>query len=279
MVKLNEDAFAAVHAAFPGAKEAEHAAASSAQVSNSSNNKRKGVGAVHETSPGSSTDLQKRVLQVGRKKRRNLHDDDDEEDMGMATGDAATSELARTTPDDDGDEEEDLGRTGIDPGVKPLVDNSVESLIESASPKKKKKKAGKRERQAQKEAQQDVVAAATKAVNSTLPLETSQGSEVGTADSNASTKSQKRKRPKIRSRQKNIRKDNRAAKPLHLVPGSKDYRGRPLTTETRTRLSLGPSQRIAKLKSYWVNEGQEGNDKGNSSRSVDVHERSSDKVE
>ena len=41
----------------------------------------------------------------------------------------------------------------------------------------------------------------------------------------------KRKRPKTRSKQKNIRRDNRPVsnKPVHLQLGSKEYRGRPLT--------------------------------------------------
>jgi len=50
----------------------------------------------------------------------------------------------------------------------------------------------------------------------------------------------RKKRRKVRSRQKNIYKDrrDRGEKPSHLVPGNKDYRGRPLTAETRAKLNL-----------------------------------------
>jgi hypothetical protein len=46
------------------------------------------------------------------------------------------------------------------------------------------------------------------------------------------TLTEKRKRPKTRSKQKNIRRDNREndKKPAHLLIGSKDYQGRPLTS-------------------------------------------------
>jgi hypothetical protein len=48
------------------------------------------------------------------------------------------------------------------------------------------------------------------------------------------------KRVKTRSKQKNIRRDKRAAefKPSHLHVGSKEYTGRPLTKETKAILGL-----------------------------------------
>lgn len=54
----------------------------------------------------------------------------------------------------------------------------------------------------------------------------------------------KRKRVKTRSKQKNIRRDNRpeSAKPAHLLPGSKEYKGRPLTPETKAILHLPPTK-------------------------------------
>ena len=50
----------------------------------------------------------------------------------------------------------------------------------------------------------------------------------------------KRKRKKVRSRQKNICKDHRDVKPVHLrvVGQGMNYRGRPLTQETRAKLNL-----------------------------------------
>lgn len=55
----------------------------------------------------------------------------------------------------------------------------------------------------------------------------------------------KRKRRKIRSRQKNIRKDNRSVdeKPAHLVPGNRNYQGRPMTQATREKLNLPPPKK------------------------------------
>ena len=68
----------------------------------------------------------------------------------------------------------------------------------------------------------------------------------GTPTSDANPKP-KRKRKKVRSRQKNIRKDHRSteAKPAHLVAGGAEYRGRPLTTETRKKLGLDASHGAA----------------------------------
>ena len=50
----------------------------------------------------------------------------------------------------------------------------------------------------------------------------------------------KKKRKKIRSRQKNIRKDHRAEndKPSHLIVGTNEYCGRPMTKETRQKLGI-----------------------------------------
>lgn len=61
------------------------------------------------------------------------------------------------------------------------------------------------------------------------------------ADTKAANATTKRYRKKVRSRQKNIRKDHRTieSKPKHLVLGSGvDYAGRPMTTETRMKLGL-----------------------------------------
>jgi hypothetical protein len=50
----------------------------------------------------------------------------------------------------------------------------------------------------------------------------------------------KRKRIKTRSKQKNIRRDNRPddQKPTHLKFGSKEYKGRPITFQTREKLGF-----------------------------------------
>jgi hypothetical protein len=51
---------------------------------------------------------------------------------------------------------------------------------------------------------------------------------------------ERKTRTKTRSKQKNIRKDNRSndAKPAHLQIGSKDYNGRPITKETKSKLKI-----------------------------------------
>jgi len=50
----------------------------------------------------------------------------------------------------------------------------------------------------------------------------------------------KRRRRKVRSRQKNIKKDFRSVdeKPAYLVPGNSNYQGRPMTQATRKKLGL-----------------------------------------
>ena len=54
-----------------------------------------------------------------------------------------------------------------------------------------------------------------------------------------------KKRKKVRSRQKNIRKDHRTEsdKPSHLIVGTNEYCGRPMTKETRQKLGI---QSVAK---------------------------------
>ena len=61
---------------------------------------------------------------------------------------------------------------------------------------------------------------------------------------NGANKKRKPKRRKVRSKQKNIRKDTRGMheKPKHLRVGASNYQGRPLTDETRAKLNLAPSK-------------------------------------
>jgi hypothetical protein len=55
--------------------------------------------------------------------------------------------------------------------------------------------------------------------------------------------SRKRKRVKTRSKQKNILKDNRSefTKPAHLLPGHAEFKGRPLTQQTKQKLGISSS--------------------------------------
>ena len=59
---------------------------------------------------------------------------------------------------------------------------------------------------------------------------------------------QKRKRKKTRYKQKNIRKDNRSdtQKPDHLKIGSLEYKGRPITAETKKILGINHNKRNKK---------------------------------
>jgi hypothetical protein len=57
----------------------------------------------------------------------------------------------------------------------------------------------------------------------------------------APSMAEKKRRKKVRSRQKNIRKDHRTEKPAHLqMHAAAEYRGRPLTPATRLVLNLPP---------------------------------------
>lgn len=55
----------------------------------------------------------------------------------------------------------------------------------------------------------------------------------------------KRKRKKKRSKQKNIVKDKRSVKPVHLIVGSDSYRGRELTDETKEKLGMAVASDVA----------------------------------
>lgn len=65
-------------------------------------------------------------------------------------------------------------------------------------------------------------------------------STTGTEKPEDRVNSRIRKRTKTRSKQKNIRRDNRAAenKPAHLHVGNKEYAGRPLTEQTKSLLGV-----------------------------------------
>jgi len=188
---------------------------------------RRGVGSsAHVPSKVSQNDITQKLLKVGRKRGR-VDEDDDEEENGRTANN-----------DGDDDEEEEAGRTAIATKVKPKLD----SLSEITSATKSKKKLGKKERQKQQqETTQDSVSdggdghkAETTNDDASSPAE---GETSAVADE---ATSKKHKRRKVRSKQKNIRKDHREKKPDHLVVGRKYYQGRPLTTETREKLHLPP---------------------------------------
>ena len=200
----------------------------------------------------------RQILSVGGKKRHRHHDDDDEllADDAAAGGDGSSSD------------EEDRGRTSAVRERKrrtqppPAASNAMAGAAASArandeasadvaasasaAPSKKKKKKGKKERV--KEGSTEVEPSREEMVATDLPTDAKIGDvddDVGKDDGrnrdgdpkievNTSDK-KKRWRKKVRSRQKNIRKDHRAVadRPPHVVSG-----GRPLTEATRQKLGL-----------------------------------------
>ena len=260
MVKLNEDAFAAVNAAFPEAAAKEASTKPTTNKPAVTGAKRKGVGAsaAESSTFGTSDIIHKRVLQIGSKKRKKLGEDDEEEGEESYQGGVGRKFDDRKRPptnidqdsDEDGDEE-DLGRTAINKEAKRVAaPPSLDQLLPEPGKNKKKKKLGKKEREAEKGSKdQEVAKSASKPAKKDVLC--------GTVDPKDETKdTKKRKRPKVRSRQKNIRKDNRSNKPSHLIPGNGDYRGRPLTAETRKKLNMSESRRETKLKAYWSNQNK-----------------------
>lgn len=178
----------------------------------------------------------KRILQVGSAKKRRRkqgfgEDDDDEEEEGA--------------PPHSDNEEEESGRTAVD--NKGTTSKSSAAKVVSASvaalEKLNKKKMGKKERRLQQQQQQpqfdenDEQRDREESTTNNAP----DGAETKvnkSSEGDESAQRSKRKRRKVRSRQKNIRKDHRDVKPAHLVPGQRHYQGRPLTEETRARLNL-----------------------------------------
>jgi hypothetical protein len=181
-----------------------------------------GVGSLTVVDGANSQDTRlKAILRVGQKRRSDDNADDELD----------SSELNVEHVDDDDDDDE--CRTGIDDNKQ----NKLGIATEPTIPSKKKKKKGKKERQ------QDAVGTPLSEITQTMPPggaiidenldlgDTTKTSPAGTE------RTRRRHRPKVRSRQKNIYKDTRPMdqKPIHLIPG-KEFGGRPLTAETRTKL-------------------------------------------
>ena len=242
MAEFDKRGFAAVDAFFGGASTADRAAASlhHTQQQESVGPRHLGLGATTSAKARSNEHgMNKRILQVGRKRQRDVSDDDDK-----------SSEVSGE------DQEEDLGRTAIDQNQPSTVPVSAVALAKEVVAGRKKKKKGKKERaldRATKERQEDDAVA-------TRDEEPNDSNEKSLDSEGVDGKSKKRKRRKVRSRQKNIYKDKREKKPEHLVPGNKNYQGRPLTAETRTKLNLGPARSVTVKESRgdWENSWTEG---------------------
>lgn len=229
-------------------------------------NKRLGVGATKDIGKHIGDDDKpeldgKRILRVG-KKRKNLPQDDDDID------DNDENDAHHDEEDDD-----DIGRTAIEDkqeGNSQNIRNDVKAIE-----KKKKKKRGKKERMLLLGSDPTEGEGKTTEANEHYSEEVDNGVKVSNQDGmivdssrtnssnhdekvmkernglkaaddtssnqNNDNNQKKRYRKKVRSRQKNIRKDKRSVKPEHLQIGSTNYQGRPITPETRSKLNLPPS--------------------------------------
>jgi hypothetical protein len=181
------------------------------------------------------------MTMVGRRKRNEQDEEDDVSDNPSNEDD----EEGRTAIDDTHEEMQQGERNGGVPNPE-TTDTKGSSL---GVTKSKTKKKGKKERQRHDETAageaspgnkipEASASAGTVIETTSAPLDASSLQE----DPASSSSSRKRKRRKVRSRQKNIYKDKRPMdqKPEHLVLGNREFGGRPLTAETREKLSLPP---------------------------------------
>jgi hypothetical protein len=258
---------------------------------------RLGVGAVSSTSASSSDanvsedwtkNIKKQILSVGKKRAYVADYGDDDDACGLDNGYNSSSddeEEGRTTA-----VKERKKKKARQTDVTHVLTDGDALVVEEANPitstiasdtvttkSKKKKKKGKKERAQEQQPQpsQDDVEdanATTTTPNDTEQNTTTTAVEPGNTGSNKNNT--KRKRKKVRSKQKNIAKDNRTAneKPSHLVLGRADYSGRPMTQTTKDKLGIKTklkvkSNKAAKLddafeSGEWVDEaglkGEEG---------------------
>lgn len=211
MAEFDSGAFSAVDSFFGADDTTKNEATKPTTQGKTNSGRRLGVGAAKTPKPIAAIDTTSKLLQVGRNKRKNGGDDDDEVDVLPVE-----------------DDEEDLGRTGIATEAETSKQENMPQVVEDVQPKKKKK-IGKKERQKLKEQNQEETGD-----KETKPLE----AEPEIEKEQPIVRNQKRKRRKVRSRQKNIYKDNRKLedRPDTLLPGGYEYKGRPMTTATRSKL-------------------------------------------
>jgi hypothetical protein len=173
----------------------------------------------------SGLDFGKRILQVGKKRGLQQQAEDDE---------------VNEKSDHDSDEEEDLGRTSIVETTLKKQKTTAPSNEPLTSKKRKQKKTknDKASKVADTDSQDDLVNTNDMSSNDALGLVIDRTGIDLESVAAESAKPNLRKRKKVRSRQKNIYKDKREHKPEHLIPGSKNYKGKPITPETRKKLNL-----------------------------------------
>ena len=214
-------------------------------------------------------DIGRKILSVGKSKRGSARDDDDVDDGDDAVG--------RDDRNDDDEADEEEGRTSAVKSRAPkrTFDAAAAVMSEQPAKKKKKKKAGKKERAAAAAADAEAEAGAEgqdkikETGNEGAEEDHGNDQDVDNDDAANPQPKTKRKRKKVRSRQKNIRKDNRPArdKPSHLVLGTGNYGGRALTPETRKAMNLPESKTKQRAKRLLKEGGGHGGDD-----SADIHD-------
>mmetsp|Transcript_4046 Transcript_4046/g.9190 ORF Transcript_4046/g.9190 Transcript_4046/m.9190 type:complete len:345 (+) Transcript_4046:63-1097(+) len=205
-----------------------------------------------------SKDIGRKILGIGRSRKGQSGDDDFDYEREYDDN---------RNDDDEGDDEE--GRTSAVRAKAKRTFDAASLITDAQKPankKKKKKKAGKKERATAAEAKvaggsgrEDQDQQEEEDIAKRNEAEPSQPQGDGKDGDDHKGNKTKRKRKKVRSRQKNIRKDNRPArlKPSHLVLGNSHYHGRALTPETRTAMSLPESKTRQKAKRL-LREGGDG---------------------
>jgi len=222
----------------------------------------------------------KRILSVGNKRKRNNNDDDDDDDDNGEDSEVKGTQSGGEIEKSD-DEDHDEGRTSAIKQKTIKDSNITEIAMKTKETKTKKKKKKKSKKERLREAETDVNKSKDsekmggdkgvtaegqdkKDLDQTTndpPTETEIAESVekdqngndtiddAKAQNLAKTKSQKGKRRRVRSKQKNVRKDTRNSnqKPDHLKLGSATYRGRPLTKETRSFMNM-PESRTSSIR-------------------------------
>lgn len=248
------------------------------------------AGASENVSEDWTKSIKKQILNVGRKRRHdNIYGaEDDDDDNAADDNSSSDEEEGRTTAVKERKKKKKIVTVSTDASSLVVQDNATSN---DDTKSKKKKKKGKKERAQEKEAMQNDSAESTKEGDVAASSSTPSSDKEQTTYEETEKPSQKRKRPKVRSRQKNIAKDNRAAnnKPSHLVLGRDDYAGRSMTQRTREKLGLGKSKSSMKSskksvkldnafeKGEWVDEdGLKEEGKPTSSSGPDEPKSSSD---
>lgn len=241
MSEFDANGFSALDKFFGGEPQSENGGIER-KGQNHQTRKRQGVGSSTPLK-ANQNDLTKRLLMVGRKRQRTDDDGDDDEDQDEV---GRKGKIRGGSEDEEDDEE--TGRTTIAKSKSTKDTSPVDRLTTDAV---SKKKLGKKERKklnhnesdkktltdekTDRVKDNDLSVKPTTETNETM----TRGKDMPSSVDEENTQ-KKPKRRKVRSKQKNIRKDNRDKKPDHLIVGRKQYQGRPITAETRAKLNLPP---------------------------------------